>query len=135
MNKNEFVEYCKNKKINVIFLDLFNTKKYIYDNNEKIKVICDNYEKDSNFDPNIIIYKYEGIELDLNKTFADYDNSKIDFFIEVCPRDWVYVTFIYLGTLYSMKCCKEAQIEDICDDFASKNNISKKKYSLNIKII
>ena len=114
-------------KINVFFLEIFNTKKYISEPNEKIKVICEKYEKESNFRPNSLIYIYEGKELDLNKTFADYINDKNDIFIKVYPKELIYIIFSYLGTLYSIECYKEDQIEDICENFASKNNINKNK--------
>ena len=114
-------------KINVFFLEIFNTKKYISEPNEKIKVICEKYEKESNFRPNSLIYIYEGKELDLDKTFADYINDKNDIFIKVCPKELIYIIFSYLGTLYSIECYKEDQIEDICENFASKNNINKNK--------
>ena len=114
-------------KINVFFLEIFNTKKYISEPNEKIKVICEKYEKESNFRPNSLIYIYEGKELDLDKTFADYINDKNDIFIKVYPKELIYIIFSYLGTLYSIECYKEDQIEDICENFASKNNINKNK--------
>ena len=114
-------------KINVFFLEIFNTKKYISDPNEKIKVICEKYEKESNFRPNSLIYIYEGKELDLNKTFADYINDKNDIFIKVYPKELIYIIFSYLGTLYSIECYKADQFEDICEIFASKNNINKNK--------
>ena len=113
--------------INVFFLEIFNTKKYVCDPDTKIKEICDKYEKESNFRPNSMIYICEGKELDLNKTFADYANSKNDIFIKVVPKELVYIIFAYLGTLYSIECFKEDKIEDICADFASKNNINKNK--------
>ena len=113
--------------INVFFLEIFNTKKYVCDPDTKIKEICDKYEKESNFRPNSVIYICEGKELDLNKTFADYANSKNDIFIKVVPKELVYIIFAYLGTLYSIECFKEDKIEDICANFASKNNINKNK--------
>ena len=115
------------ESINVFFLEIFNTKKYECDPNAKIKEICDKYEKESNFRPNSMIYICEGKELDLNKTFADYSNSKNDIFIKVFPKELVYIIFAYLGNLYSIECYKEDKIEDICADFASKNNINKNK--------
>lgn len=113
--------------INVFFLEIFNTKKYVCDPNVKVKEICDKYEKESNLRPNSMIYIYEGKELDLDKTFDDYENFKNDFFIKVFPKELVYIIFSYLGTLYSIECYKEDKIEDICANFASKNNINKNK--------
>jgi len=39
----------------------------------------------------------------------------------------IIITFAYLGVLYSEECYKEDKIGDICSEFASKNNINKKK--------
>ena len=74
-----------------------------------------------------MIYIYEGKELDLDKTFDDYTNDKNDFFIKVYPKELINIIFAYLGTLYSIECYKEDQIEEICIDFASKNYINKNK--------
>ena len=38
----------------------------------------------------------------------------------------ICILFVYLNVLYNVECYKEDKIEDICDDFASKNKIDKK---------
>ena len=116
-----------NDKINVYFSKGDTISRLTCNKNETIKNVCERYENDSNFKPSSKIYKHEGIELDLDKTFADYNNSKNDIFIKVYPKTLIIITFAYLGILYSTECYKEDKIGDICSDFASKNNINKKK--------
>jgi len=123
------------ENFSVYFLEPNNARKYIVDKNSIIKDICDKYESDSNFRHNSKIYKYKDIELDLNKTFADYDTSKNDIFIKVYSKELLYIIFAYLGILYSIECYKEDKIEDICTDFASKNNIDKNKVMFKYKDI
>ena len=124
-----------NSKINVYFSEGDNISKFSCDKNETIRNICNRYENDFNFKLNSKIYKHEGIELDLDKAFAYYNNSENDIFIKVYPKTLVLIIFAYLGTLYSMECYKEDKVEDICSEFASKNNINKNKINLNIKIV
>ena len=122
-----------NNTINVYFSEGNITSKFSCNKNETIRSVCDRYEKDSNFKPNSRIYKYEGNELDLGKTFAYYNNSKNDIFIKVYPKTLVIIIFTYLGALYTVECYKEDTIEDICSDFASKNNFDKKKVMFKYK--
>ena len=116
-----------NNKMNVYFSEGDTTIRLTCNKNETIKNVCKRYEKDSNLKPNSKIYKHEGIKLDLDKTFADYNNSKNDIFIKVYPKTLIIIIFTYLGILYSVECYKEDKIEDICSDFACKNNINKSK--------
>ena len=78
---------------------------------------------------NIILknFKHKDIELDLDKTFADYDNSENDIFIKVYTKELIFLVFAYLGILYNIKCYKEDKIEDMCLEFDSQNNINKNK--------
>ena len=119
--------------INVYFLEEKNTKRIKCQRKDKIKDICNNYEIQTNFRPNSIIYKYKGVELDLEKTFDSYDILNNDIFINVCSKTLIYIIFVYLGVLYNVECYKEDKIEDICSDFASKNNINKKKVMFKYK--
>ena len=116
-----------NSKINVYFSEGDNISKFSCDKNETIRNICNRYENEFNFKHNSKIYKHEGIELDLDKTFPYYNNSENDIFIKVYPKTLVLIIFAYLGTLYSMECYKEDKVEDISSEFASKNNINKNK--------
>ena len=122
-----------NNKMNVYFSEGDTITRLTCNKNETIKNVCERYENDSNLKPNSKTYKYEGIELDLDKTFADYNNSKNDIFIKVYPKTLIIITFAYLGILYSTECYKEDKIEDICSDFASKNNINKSKVMFKYK--
>ena len=108
-------------KLNVFFMhpDPNYTRKITVNENERIENICNKYENESNFKPNSIIYKYEGIELDLDKTFGYYNKSKNDIIIRVYPKTLVLIIFAYLGNLYNIECYKEDKIEDICSDFTS----------------
>ena len=94
---------------------------------DKIKDICNKYEKLTNIKPKSRIYKYKGVELDSEKTLDDYDNINGVIFISVIPKTLILIIFAYLNVLYNVECYKEDKIEDICNDFASKNNIDKKK--------
>ena len=122
-----------NNKINVYFSEGDTISRLTCNKIETIKNVCERYENDSNFKPKSKIYKHEGIELDLDKTFTDYKNSKNDIFIKVYPKTLIIITFIYLGILYSFECYKEDKIGDICSDFASKNNINKSKVMFKYK--
>ena len=122
-----------NNKMNVYFSEGDTISRITCNKNEIIKNVCEKYENDSNIKPKSKIYKHEGIELDLDKTFADYNNSKNDIFIKVYPKTLIIITFIYLGILYSTECYKEDKIGDICSDFASKNNINKNKVMFKYK--
>ena len=122
-----------NNKMNVYFSEGDTTIRLTCNKNETIKNVCKRYEKDSNLKPNSKIYKHEGIKLDLDKTFADYNNSKNDIFIKVYPKTLIIIIFTYLGTLYNIECYKEDEIGDICSDFASKNNINKSKVMFKYK--
>ena len=119
--------------INVYFLEEKNTKRIKCKRKDKIKDICNNYEIQTNFKSNSIVYKYKGVELDLEKTFDSYDSINNDFFIKVSSKTIIYIIFVYLGVLYNVECYKEDKIEDICSDFASKNNINKKKVMFKYK--
>ena len=109
---------------------------YFLKGNEAIKIPCkktdsiretiNKYENLTNCKPNSLIYKHKGIQLDPDKTFEDYDNINNDIFITVIPKTLICILFVYLNVLYKVECYKEDKIEDICDDFASKNKIDKK---------
>ena len=122
-------------KINVYFSEGDIISKFSCDKNETIRNVCNRYENDLNFKFNSKIYKHESIELDLDKTFAYYNNSENDIFIKVYPKTLVLIIFSYLGNLYSIECYKEDKVEDICSDFASKNNINKNKVIFKYKDI
>ena len=122
-----------NNKMNVYFSEGDTISRLTCNKKETIKNVCERYEYDSNFKPKSKIYKHEGIELDFDKTFADYNHSKNDIFIKVYPKTLIIITFAYLGILYSTECYKEDKIEDICSDFASKNNINKSKVMFKCK--
>ena len=95
-----------NNTINVYFSEGNITSKFSCNKNETIRSVCDRYEKDSNFKPNSRIYKYEGNELDLGKTFAYYNNSKNDIFIKFYTKTLVIIIFTYLEALYTVECFK-----------------------------
>ena len=113
--------------INVYFLELKNTKRITCNRKDKIKNICKQYEMKTQFKSNSIIYKLNGIELDLEKSFDYYDRVNNDIFINVFSKTLIIILFSYLNALYNVECYKEDKIEDICSNFASKNNINKKK--------
>ena len=106
-------------KINVYILDKENTIKIPCKKEDKIKNITDKYEYQTKFNSKSILYKYKGMELDLEKTF--------DIFINVYKKTLIYIIFTYLNVQYSIECYKEDKIEDICSDFASEHKINKKK--------
>jgi len=119
--------------INVYFLEEKKTKRIKCKRKDKIKDICNNYEIQTNFKSNSMIYKYKGIELDLEKSFDNYELINNDIFIKVCSKTLIYIIFAYFGILYNVECYKEDKIEDMCSDFASKNNINKKKVMFKYK--
>ena len=113
--------------INAYFVTKYEAKMIPCNKKDKIKDICNKYEKLTNIKPKSRIYKYKGVELDSEKTFDDYDNINGVIFINVIPKTLILIIFAYLNVLYNVECYKEDKIEDICNDFASKNNIDKKK--------
>ena len=113
--------------INVYFLEEENSKKITCKRNEKIKNIIDKYENQTNLNNKSVIYKYNGMALDSEKTFDNYNISEKDIFINVCKKTLIYIIFTYLNIQYNIECYKEDKIEDICSDFASKHKINKKK--------
>ena len=113
--------------INVYFATKFEAQMIPCKKKDKIKDICNKYEKLTNIKPKSRIYKHKGVELDSEKTFDDYDNINGVIFINVIPKSLTLIIFAYLNVLYNVECYKEDKIEDICNDFASKNNIDKKK--------
>ena len=42
----------------------------------------------------ILIYKYQGVELDLEKAFDFYDSINTDIFINVYSRVMMYIIFV-----------------------------------------
>ena len=113
--------------INAYFVTKYEVQMIPCNKKDKIKDICNKYEKLTNIKPKSRIYKYKGVELDSEKTFDDYDNINGVIFINVIPKTLILIIFAYLNVLYNVECYKEDKIEDICNDFASKNNIDKKK--------
>ena len=111
---------------NIYFLEENNTIKISCKKGDKIKSISEKYENLTKFKNNSIIYKYKGKELDLEKTFDDYNIKEKDIFINVYKKTLIYIIFTYLNIKYTIECYKEDKIEDICSDFASKNKIDKK---------
>ena len=112
---------------NIYFLEEKNTIKIPCKKDDKIKSISEKYERLAKFNHKSIIYKYKGKELDLEKTFDDYNIKEKDIFINVNKKTLIYIIFAYLNIKYTIECYKEDKIEDICSDFASKYKIDKKK--------
>ena len=112
---------------NIYFLEENNTIKIPCKKDDKIKTISEKYEHLTKFNHKSVIYKYKGQELDLEKTFDDYNIKEKDIFINVDKKTLLYIIFSYLNIKYTIECYKEDKIEDICSDFASKNKIDKKK--------
>ena len=123
-NKSQINE---DSKINVYFLEPKNTKRITCKRKDKIKNICEQYEMQTQFKSNSLIYKLNGIELDLEKSFDYYEKINNDIFIHVFSKELIIILFAYLNVLYNVECYKEDKIEDICSNFASKNNINEKK--------
>ena len=109
------------------FLEENNTIKIPCKKDDKIKSISEKYEQLTKCNHKSIIYKYKGQELDLEKTFDDYNIKEKDIFINVNKKTLMYIIFAYLNIKYTIECYKEDKIEDICSDFSSKNKIDKKK--------
>ena len=85
-----------NDKMNVYFSEVDTINRLTCSKNEAIKNVCERYENDLNFKHSSKIYKHEGIELDLDKIFADCNNSKNDIFIKVYPKALIIIIFAYL---------------------------------------
>ena len=123
-NKSQINE---DSKINVYFLEPKNTKRITCKRKDKIKNICEKYEMQTQSKSKSLIYKLNGIELNLEKSFDYYEKINNDIFIHVFSKTLIIILFAYLNVLYNVECYKEDKIEDICSNFASKNNINEKK--------
>jgi len=78
--------YDKNESVNgddsnnIYFLEENNTIKILCKKDNKIKFVSEKYEHLTKFNHKSIIYKYKGQELDLEKTFYDYNIKEIRYF-------------------------------------------------------
>ena len=93
-------------RINIYISDKENTIKIPCKKEDKIKNITDKYEYQTKFNNKSILYKYKGMELDLEKTFDNYNILEKDIFINVYKKTLIYIIFTYLNVQYSIECYK-----------------------------
>ena len=102
----KILDYKKSESINdddsknIYFLEENNTIKISCKKGDKIKSIREKYENLTKFKNNSIIYKYKGKELDLEKTFDDYNIKENDIFINVYKKTLIYYFYILKYKIY-----------------------------------